>query len=459
MCAAVFLSLKNTPLAYITPYSYERINILHKTAGMMTTFWVVAHPLVWLGTFASSNSLSAFRQQEQIYGAIAGVSFLILGPVAAMFRLVSYELFYVTHVTFIALAIIMTALHRPEFAYKTIIVTIVTGSLWAADKLFRWTRFLLYSVNNTATLTPLPNGGTRVELAKTPIGAAPGKHIFLWIPGVRSLQMHPFSIISTHPLELVINSYSGFTKALHKKARENPGIVLRASMEGPYGKFPDPLDYDKIVLIAGGSGGSFTFGLAVNALERMTAESRQEIEFVWAVRETGESRPRRVLSTASLSDAAMTNTLRVPPDHLSWYQDHLKTLLTHEHAPKVKTSLHITQGDPEKPPTWESTPVASALSSRTSVDYMSRLTVGEVDDEKRPTAGRTASSASSVLLAGRPDVAAQIRDAVRTTPKDKRILVAACGPNALMTVVRNTTASCIEADGPSIEMHLEQFGW
>lgn len=64
-----------------------------------------------------------------------------------------------------------------------------------------------------------------------------------------------------------------------------------------------------------------------------------------------------------------------------------------------------------------------------------------------------------VLKSGRPDTATLIREAVRSTPQNQRVLVAACGPNGLMRVVRDTTASLISGDGPGLELHCEQFGW
>jgi hypothetical protein len=63
------------------------------------------------------------------------------------------------------------------------------------------------------------------------------------------------------------------------------------------------------------------------------------------------------------------------------------------------------------------------------------------------------------MTAGRPDVAQLIREAVEPTPRHQRVLVAACGPQSLMTIVRDTTARLVKADGPAVELHCEQFGW
>lgn len=63
------------------------------------------------------------------------------------------------------------------------------------------------------------------------------------------------------------------------------------------------------------------------------------------------------------------------------------------------------------------------------------------------------------VKAGRPDTPSLIREAVASTPRNQRVLVAACGPDGLMRVVRDTTARLIVGDGPGVELHCEQFGW
>ncbi len=154
-------------------------------------------------------------------------------------------------------------------------------------------------------------------------------------------------------------------------------------------------------------------------------------------------------------------------DHLSWYTDHLSTILTHENAPKVKVAVHITRGDPEKqlgqnPATSGATTVVP--STNASVVQIpltrsdSKSDSNSQIEEKIPIS-RVRSASSSIFKAGRPDVEAEVRDAIESTPKTQRVLVAACGPAQLMKSVRNTTAACIKADAPSIELHLEEFGW
>lgn len=59
----------------------------------------------------------------------------------------------------------------------------------------------------------------------------------------------------------------------------------------------------------------------------------------------------------------------------------------------------------------------------------------------------------------RPDIGVLIEETVNKMPVDKSVLVMGCGPEELMTIVRNTTAASIRPGGPLVELHCEQFGW
>lgn len=113
------------------------------------------------------------------------------------------------------------------------------------------------------------------------------EHCYVWLPRIRAFETHPFTIVASEPMELIINSYSGFTGDLHRYASENPGASLAVSVEGPYGTFPDPMDYDKVVLVAGGSGATFTIALAADMIRRLSSESTKKIEFIWATKGRG----------------------------------------------------------------------------------------------------------------------------------------------------------------------------
>lgn len=285
-----FLALKNTPLAYLTAYSYERLNLLHQIAGYTTITYVFLHVTLMAKTFTKMNATSIFKELPQIHAMIAASAVFVILVTATIVRKMRYEVFYVTHITTYVLILINVGFHRPDFALKTVIVTIFAASIWSADRILRLCRILWYSYHNTASITPLSNGGTRIVLRRSPSRAVPGTHCFLWIPAIRAIETHPFTIVAAtaFSLELVVASYNGFTKDLHKYAKQHPGATLRASIDGPYGGIPDlSRDADKVVLIAGGSGASFTFGLALDMIKKLGDSRKSTIDFIWAVKEQG----------------------------------------------------------------------------------------------------------------------------------------------------------------------------
>ncbi|KAK4126680.1 hypothetical protein N657DRAFT_566591 [Parathielavia appendiculata] len=486
----VFLALKNTPLAFLTAYSYERLNCLHRIAGYTVFGAMVTHAALYTAFFNSQGRLLAiYADRGQIAAIVAGFAFLSVIFSAVFLRRLRYELFYVTHISSWVVAVVAVGFHQPVFANKTLLVTLIAASTWFSDRVIRAGRILYYSANNEATLHPLPEGGTKVVMKKVPARAEPGKHCFVWIPAIRQFETHPFTIHRSSPVEFTVKARNGFTSDLHKYAAAHPGATVRASIDGPYGTFPDPMDFDKIVLIAGGGGATFTFGLAVNVLERMDQDSPKDIVFIWAVKNH---------------------------ENLSWFREQLDLLRAHPHSPRVNVSLYVTRtslsesdllnrsghrgpavGSDSSSEGTDSPPLSPAVSDPeknggTHIPASSLrwpcLSRGDVEKElecsaletrvervhgaalekKDATSTTIAATAAHgtahaffeyAVMAGRPDAASLIRDAVGSTPRNGRVLVAACGPDGLMRVVQDTTARLIVGDGPAVELHCEQFGW
>ncbi|KAI1639996.1 ferric reductase NAD binding domain-containing protein [Biscogniauxia mediterranea] len=450
MTFVIFLALKNTPLAFLTAYSYERLNGLHQIAGYTTLIQSIIHGVMYSTYFLSNGKLHVFHEQLGITGILLG--FVLLTSVLAglFLRRPNYELFYIIHLVLSIVVIITLGLHRPE---KIFIATVLIAAMWFSDRILRLGRLAYNSVNNEANIYPLPDGGTRIVLKKPISRARPGKHCYVWLPGIRAFETHPFTIAASEPMELIINTYSGFTRDLHNYAAKNPGASLKVSVEGPYGTNPDPMDYDKVVLVAGGSGATFTFGVTADILGRMAQDSKQQIDFIWAVR---------------------------GHDNLAWFTQHLNNLRTHVHAPKFALKLHLTRlpaesamnttnGRPASVTSDESMPnpptsplekgmrsphISSPTSPAGLREGCEKEELGQMDLPSAMT-----SCSDLPIIHGRPDTEMLIKEAIDSVGKDQRILIAACGPAGLLKVVRNTTASCIRVDGPAVELHCEQFGW
>ena len=168
-------------------------------------------------------------------------------------------------------------------------MALIATGMYTLNRVIRWSRFLYYIPSNTATLTPLhASNATRVTLSRSMPHAAPGSHAYLYIPSIAVLQSHPFTMVNRDPIEFVVSARTGFTKALFEAACEKPGRIVRAGVEGAYGRVPDVSRYDTVVLMAGGSGATFAFALAIEWARKNDAESKGRLVFVWSVRTAGE---------------------------------------------------------------------------------------------------------------------------------------------------------------------------
>jgi predicted ferric reductase len=247
------------------------------------------HAVLYIVTDAKLGSLSDLLELDQIMGIVAGFAMLSILTTALMIRRIRYEAFYIVHIIMFMLAIIAVGMHRSDFQTKSIYIIIFAACLWGSDRLLRGFRLVLHSFGNRAKVYPLPQGGVRIVMRRTLWRAVPGTHVFLWIPTVRAIETHPFTIVSTNPLEVVISSRDGFTSDLLALASERPGALLRASCDGPYGTLPNFAKFEHVLLVAGGSGATFTIGVALNLIHNLSADAAKPvIHFVWVIRDDGK---------------------------------------------------------------------------------------------------------------------------------------------------------------------------
>lgn len=190
------------------------------------------------------------------------------------------------HIVMFILIMITVGMHRPKFSTSTVIIVITTACFWAFDRLLRGAKIVWNFFGNYATLTALPNGALRVSLSRN-INSRPGSHAFLWVPAIRFVESHPFTLLSSGPSEFVIRVYDGFTHDLYQAAQQKPGKSLRCSVDGGYGQVPNFKVFEKVILVAGGSGASFTFAIALDLLQSSTAAFKS-IDFVWVVPDQGK---------------------------------------------------------------------------------------------------------------------------------------------------------------------------
>lgn len=129
ICFVVFLSLRNTPIAYLTAWSYERRKFLHGIAGLTSVAHAVIHGACYSSFFIQQNNAIRLQVMDEIYGIVAGFMLLSMAIFAIIFSRKHYELFYVLHVLFFILSVVFIGLHHPDAAENVVYAVAVAGGM------------------------------------------------------------------------------------------------------------------------------------------------------------------------------------------------------------------------------------------------------------------------------------------------------------------------------------------
>ncbi|CAI7649760.1 unnamed protein product [Penicillium pancosmium] len=147
-----------------------------------------------------------------------------------------------------------------------------------------------------------------------------------------------------YPAEFLIRKYDGYTGSLYEAAQNQPGKILRCSIDGGYGQVPDFTDFDRVILVAGGSGSTFTFSIALDMIKEATASDvHKTIDFIWAVKRS---------------------------ESLQWFEQEINQLQESEH---VNLFIYVT---------------SDRKSDKTS-DSLSLASTGAIDDAEKGKEGVT----------------------------------------------------------------------
>lgn len=157
-------------------------------------------------------------------------------------------------------------------------------------------------------------------------------------------------------------------------------------------------------------------------------------------------------------------------ENISWFEEELEKICA---SPSVNVTIHVTiPNSPTKSSNDLPIPVQDTMDLSIEVvpDPFSNAddkTTREPDIEKISATIRHLEKVPQIAIgrpmcrihAGRPDVESIITGAVSVSHLHEHLVVAACGPNDLMQVVRNSVANNINIKGPSVDFHFEQFEW
>ncbi|PHH77434.1 hypothetical protein CDD80_603 [Ophiocordyceps camponoti-rufipedis] len=326
MVPLVVLAGRNNPLIRLLGISFDSYNMLHRWLGRLAIVQIVVHVACWMSVasadgglrhaFAIASRSGGLFLTSGMAGAIAAVVLLLLS--VAPLRHAFYETFLNLHIL-LALALLATTwIHcasadvdrgLPQLPWIMAIVFI-----WLVERMARVVRTVWLhwprGIASLALCEALPGQLTRltVQLPRY-VDVKPGTHAFLRIWGVDFWQSHPFSIAWVHHhhlhgpsgrrllgpyksdrsdavtlLTFLVRARDGATrKLLDKAGRDEKGVRLPVTVEGPYAGYHDLGSYRHLVLIAASTGITHQLSYVKPLLEGCNAVRR--LLLCWIIRD------------------------------------------------------------------------------------------------------------------------------------------------------------------------------
>ncbi|EKM76674.1 hypothetical protein AGABI1DRAFT_78091 [Agaricus bisporus var. burnettii JB137-S8] len=291
----VGLGMKNNLISCLTGVSFEKLNYLHRMTSR------VMMVLVWLHSGTRVHKVITLPGIRAGVLAAAALTLLCIVWVRPI-RGKAYELFLVTHLLLALIIVLSAYFHAKRREVAQFVWPAM--ALWALDRFIRMCRLAISffakkhesgrKISSEPKVEILPGHLIRLT-TPTPkfFHWRPGQTAYLILPQISRtpFEGHPFTIStidtkSSHNSELkfLIQSRKGFTRRLHNSdISKSIGTVL---IDGPYSSPPRLVGYDSVLLIAGGSGVSFTLPLLLDLLERSkSGMACRRLTFVWTVRQ------------------------------------------------------------------------------------------------------------------------------------------------------------------------------
>ncbi|KAI6026492.1 ferric reductase like transmembrane component-domain-containing protein [Pisolithus microcarpus] len=301
------LGTKNNLLGMFLALGYEKLNYVHRYAGMMLILLSNVHAVGYIYEWVFQGKLSVYlKEPSVIWGlvALAAVDTLYLFS-TSFWRRKAYNIFFGSHIICFIVFLPAVYSHQPAILYYVV----AAAGAYGLDHILRLLKTRLFH----GRIRPIPDlSMTRIEIPELNAGWRAGQHVRIrvlssamgWIGWA---EVHPFTIASVaktpEGLVLMCKNVGGWTKKLYEMAKvagygsEDGGMSRSVLMmvEGPYGGPGHSVfaSYSAAVFVVGGSGITFALS-ALQDLVRVDLEGASRvkvIELVWSVQDPSSLTP------------------------------------------------------------------------------------------------------------------------------------------------------------------------
>ncbi|KAI0794429.1 ferric reductase NAD binding domain-containing protein [Fomes fomentarius] len=418
---------KVNPIGILTGVSHEKLQVYHRWTAWIMYVLALIHTLPFLIRSYKDGTLRPIWERTPWYwtgvAALVPQTWLVVmswGPIRNRYYETFKKLHYVATFFFIFFLWVHCNFRLTSWDY--IIATIV---LYGASWLVRYGRMLYHGVHSGVTYEELPEDMVKI-IIPTQIKWRAGQHFFVRFLdlGIHAASSHPFTVSTLDDLQQSEGEGGGI-RIMEIYARVHGGITARLAavaasqslrtsyvmLDGPYGGVEGNIKtYDRVLLLAGGSGVTFLVPLLLDLVQSYDPETTKtrKVHLVWVMR-TDDAR--------SWFEEVLRNAVESSPEGLS-----------------VVVSYHITCA-----------------------------TIIADDDASSITSGKTSSAEPLIPKhSSRPDVRSIVKE---YCAKEGRLAVAGCGPEAFNYDVGSAVAECELAivRGKSacseIYLHQESYTW
>lgn len=285
-----------SPIQYLTRMSHEELNPYHRLLGRIIITFMATHASMYLNFYVQKGLLlKRIQDLDVILGLTAITTALTIGTTAlGKIRDWNYRVFFYLHVILSITLLPVLYLHVSHLRIYILETAAVYIFLIAQRNIGQ------AAVNATINVIPKTNLiSITIPLTKSLAKKkyAPGHHLYIGFPSLpQKLRINPFSIANPNPrsdksIQVVARTLEGTTAILADLASgPQPTPLL---IEGPYGSakyFPNLATYDRILLVAGGVGATFTLPIYRDLLHRAwMGETVPLVRFVWTVKKEADA--------------------------------------------------------------------------------------------------------------------------------------------------------------------------
>ena len=416
--------------------SHEELNPYHRFLGRIIIGLLSCHAILYLNFYVQLGLLAKrIRDRDVILGMIAIILLQLISTSAlAKVRNWNYRVFFITHVIISATLIPILYFH---VAYLRVYI-IESALIYAVIIVQR--NFSSKATEANVTLVPNTNL-IEIALPASRIQAYfPGQHSYVSLPmrpaePFNKLRLNPFTISTIFSKDDKVRFYArvlgGRTRALSHVAKSSNGQSAPMVIEGPYGSarnFPYLIDYDSILLVAGGVGATFTLPIYRSILQQLALNpaalrhSHKQIRFIWTV---------RTLAEAHWGLRQLQNDHKVSPPGFELYV----------------TSVSVSRRDLGR----------IDESGTESIELQEREQLLEEDNDVNSIGTGVNSKTNFVVKTGRPNLSSVVNASLGNKHSDK-VAVLVCGPSGMGTTLREAVAKWAK-EGKEVFWHAEDFGW